>query len=186
VAVGEPLLTLETSKVNVEVAAEQAGRLSHNRTRPGRGCEGRRYPGILETAATPEARPCHCAAARAERAARTSGATHRRGSPGECLRARGSRHPSRPARCPRFGDRLGSVPGTGPSGKNHRSDVETYQRKSRTEVPGATPKPAVAPAPGPEGREERVKLSRRRRTIAARWWKPSTRPLCSPHSTKPT
>ncbi len=69
----------------------------------------------------------------------------------------------------------GQVPGTGPGGRVTRQDVEAFLEKSKQQPaparPVATP-PASAPEPEErrvvDTREERVRMSRRRRTIAER------------------
>ena len=53
VNVGEPLVELETDKIDLEVAAPQAGVLEENCARRRRRREGRRGPGVIEEGAAP-------------------------------------------------------------------------------------------------------------------------------------
>jgi len=63
---------------------------------------------------------------------------------------------------------LGSVRGTGPSGRVTREDVAAYVTSRQTPAVSAPAAAAVPPASGGERREERVRMSRRRQTIAQR------------------
>ncbi|RMG48234.1 MAG: 2-oxoglutarate dehydrogenase complex dihydrolipoyllysine-residue succinyltransferase, partial [Acidobacteria bacterium] len=73
---------------------------------------------------------------------------------------------------------LESVPGSGPSGQITREDVQSYLQQQRVEAapPQPTPvagrpRPEEVPAPTPTDRarrEERIRMSRRRQTIARR------------------
>jgi len=62
---------------------------------------------------------------------------------------------------------LASVRGTGPSGRVTREDVAAYVTSRQTPTVSA-PVAAAPPASGGERREERVRMSRRRQTIAQR------------------
>lgn len=62
---------------------------------------------------------------------------------------------------------LASVRGTGPSGRVTREDVAAYVTSRQTPAVSA-PAAAVPPASGGERREERIRMSRRRQTIAQR------------------
>jgi len=182
VAVGEALVTLETSKVNVEIAAEQTGVLSHIEHGNGEDVKVGDVLGSLETAVAADAQPPAPPAKEAPPAAPPP------------VAAAPERAPERQPRATPLAQRvardlavdLSRVPGTGPAGKTTRGDVEAYLEKTHVEAPAAPPKPAPPapampakpPAPAapakpvavlsPEGRTERVRLSRRRRTIAAR------------------
>jgi 2-oxoglutarate dehydrogenase E2 component (dihydrolipoamide succinyltransferase) len=167
VAAGDHLLSLETSKVNVEVAAEQAGRLSHILHTRGEDVKVGDVLGTLETAVVPEAKPGLPAQPAAKAPAPVAAAE---AAPGHEVRAT----PLAQRVAHDLAVDLAQVPGTGPSGKTTRSDVEAFATKGRAEktvaaprTPAAPPAPA-APLPMVAGREERVRLSRRRRTIAAR------------------
>jgi 2-oxoglutarate dehydrogenase E2 component (dihydrolipoamide succinyltransferase) len=78
---------------------------------------------------------------------------------------------------------LASVPGTGPGGRVTREDVLATVNGRQASIPAAAPAPAPTPTPAPvqvqaeptappapavDGREERVRMSRRRQTIATR------------------
>ncbi len=184
VSVGEPLVALETSKVNVEIAAEQAGVLSHVEHGNGEDVKVGDVLGTLETAMAPGAQPP--APAAKETPATTSPTVAVAPEKAAEHEPRATPLAQRVARD--LAVDLTQVPGTGPAGKTTRGDVEAYLQKTRVEAPpapaksarpapvaAAKPLPAApsAPAkpvaaPAPEGRTERVRLSRRRRTIAAR------------------
>jgi len=66
---------------------------------------------------------------------------------------------------------LASVRGTGPSGRVRREDVAAYVTSRETpavSAPAAATAPPAPPVSGGERREERVRMSRRRQTIAQR------------------
>ncbi len=168
VAVGEPLLSLETSKVNVEVAAEQAGVLSRIAHATGEDVKVGDVLGVLETTAPAETKPSPAVPAAAPQAPTPSAPVP--SAPGA------TPEPERETRATPLAQRvardlavdIAQVPGTGPLGKATRSDVEAYLKKGRAEPPAAPKPPTPAPTPTVQGQVERVKLSRRRRTIATR------------------
>ncbi len=145
VEAGEPLVQLETEKVNVDVSADQAGVLSSisahegDTVHPGdmlatidetRAVAGSAPPASQEEAARPHASPV------ARRMAEEHGLD------------------------------LSKVEGTGTGGRVTREDVERYVRPA-AHVQEAPP---IAPAPSRDGQrpETRIRMSRRRQTIASR------------------
>jgi 2-oxoglutarate dehydrogenase E2 component (dihydrolipoamide succinyltransferase) len=157
VAVGDPLLALETSKVNIEVAAEQAGTLLSIAQPAGADVRVGDTLGLIETDAALQPAPAAAEAAPQEPSGRPE------------MPAKTLAEPAAPATplarrvAEDLGVNLAQVPGTGPAGRTTRGDVETYyQRQVKPAAsPPAEPLPSVR-------REERVKMSRRRRTIAQR------------------
>lgn len=156
VALGEPVVELETDKVNLEVTAPAAGTLAALQQAEGTTVgvgdtlgtiaegEGAEPP----PAATPSAPPTP-APAEPEPAADPS----HRASPDVRQRAEA------------LSVDLSAVSGTGPRGRITRTDVEAFAAKSSPPPTAAeTPKepPVAAPA------ERRVRLSQRRLTIARR------------------
>lgn len=187
VEVGEAVLELETEKVDLEVGAERTGILTEIKVAEGEDVEVGDVLGLFEpfeeaeetngaeeepeaeaeeVRETPEAKPGEAEGHEPEReSASVSG-------DGATPVAR------------RYADEqsidLSEVPGTGPRGRVTREDVERYVQQHEVEAPTAVEaepeeKQAEKPAEkgeaqlaGPDRREERVRMSRRRRTIARR------------------
>ncbi len=158
VAVGEPLVELETDKINLEVGAEHDGVLV--RIVQAVGADVRAGDVLAEVAEAGESAP-------PPRAVQSAMPTDRAGEEPKV-----SPVARRLAR--EHGIDLGAVQGSGPGARVTRSDVERYVA-SLEPPPGeaaAAPLPAAAPplsAP-PDGLrpQERVRMTRRRRTIGRR------------------
>ncbi len=157
IAAGEVLVELETDKVTVEVAAEEAGVLSRILKPDGAVVTmGETLGVITETAAAPVAAQLHDGASEARvmatpvarRVAETQGVN------------------------------IAAIPGSGPGGRVTKEDVlkrEGTHRPAPTDhapppppVSPPAPTPTPAAVSGEERREERIRMSRRRQTIAAR------------------
>jgi 2-oxoglutarate dehydrogenase E2 component (dihydrolipoamide succinyltransferase) len=168
----EPLVELETDKVNVEVPAEQAGVLQAIERQEGDTVEVGELLGTIEAgaAAEPAPEPAEKEAAPEPEpvAADTGGKESLRASPA-----------TRKLASERAVD-LSTVSGTGPGGRIRPQDVmgapQAAQAPAQPQQPaptnGAAAARKAAPAPAApvaaNGREERVRMSRRRQTIAAR------------------
>ena len=159
VAAGDPLVELETDKIDVEVGAPQAGVLAKIERREGTDVKIGEILGMVAAAATG-----------AERVAPVDVA---QGVPGPSA-VEGSPAPATPSarKLARQHDvDLHAVPGSGDGGRVTRSDVESaVQQAMAPAAQPAPPKPAPSEVPrAAEARpEERVRLSRRRLTIARR------------------
>ncbi len=188
VAAGEPVVELETEKVNVQVAAEEAGVLSRILHKEGDTV----HPGdvLAEVeAGAKAARPA--AAAKPPEAAAAPAPKPPEAAPApaavwEAVAPRVEAGPeAEKAHVSPMAQRLAAelkvdlarVQGTGPGGRIMKEDVEAYARQAAQAAPPAAPAPEAAPAPSaaprapapPEGRPEvRQRLSRRRATIARR------------------
>lgn len=156
ITAGEVLVELETDKVTVEVTAEESGVLSHILKPDGAIVTMGETLGIIAaTAETPVAVQAHDGASGtrvmatpvARRVAETQGVD------------------------------IAAIPGSGPGGRVTKEDVLKRERASRpapTEhtppppAPISAPPPVPAPVSGEGRREERIRMSRRRQTIAAR------------------
>lgn len=189
VNVGDALVELETDKVNVEVSAEQSGVLQKIVKQEGDevavgdviGMIGESAQQAQPQPATPASEPAIAARPAASApAASIDGAVQRPVSP-VARRVAAENNVD-----------LTQVKGNSPHGRVMREDVMNYIEQSSqsptaaastaTPVPQANsvapvaPPPQPAPAPSPRpltqaetgGREERVRLSRRRQTIAQR------------------
>lgn len=155
VEAGEPLVELETDKVNLEVTAERAGILERIERRQG---ETVRPGDVLAILAESPAAP-------AERA-------EVEGAPAPVAEAADRPHASPLARrlAQEYGVDLREVAGTGTAGRVTREDVERYLSQKSAQPPAAPPAPPP-PAPPPAAAtrpEERIRMSRRRQTIAQR------------------
>jgi 2-oxoglutarate dehydrogenase E2 component (dihydrolipoamide succinyltransferase) len=187
VAAGEPLVELETDKVNMEVAATGSGVLQSIVKREGdtvgigeilalvggAGAAASPAPQAAAPAAPAEAPAAPAASAPA--AADDEGASTDGGRSTPLARRIAAEH----------GLDVAQIKGTGPNGRVTRDDVNAHlEQQQGGGTPASAPQaaapaatPAAAPAPKPAasapstaaGRpEERVKMSRRRQTIARR------------------
>ena len=185
VEAGEPLVELETDKVNVDVAAERSGVL----TKIVRASGETVHPGdILATVsdagvASDGAGSAPAAAEQAQPATNgASAAPAAAAPPAQGTVAQDRPHASPVARrmADEHGLDLGQVAGSGTAGRVTREDVEQFLASQRTATGAAAPAAPSAPsgAPGtpPSGTtrpadtrgEERIRMSRRRQTIAMR------------------
>ena len=159
VAVDEPIVSLETDKVAVDVPSTVAGVLSEHRAEVGDTVEvGAVIAVIEEGEGAPAAKP---AAAKADTPA--PAASEEATSAAETL------SPAVRRAVLEHGVDPSTIKGTGKGGRITKEDVlEAAKNKSD---PAPTPAPAAAPAaPAATGerREERVKMTRMRQTIAKR------------------
>ena len=173
VNVGDILLELETQKVNLEVGAKDSGILAKINFQAGQDVKLGDVLGVIdEKGAQP---PVSAPPSKEPIPARSD----------ESAPAR----PHTPSATPiamrvakENGVDVSGVAGTGPDGRVTRVDVEQFvqgQQKARdtsVQLPAKSAAPAVAPAPVAQAkteaesslREKRVRMSRRRRTIAQR------------------
>jgi 2-oxoglutarate dehydrogenase E2 component (dihydrolipoamide succinyltransferase) len=174
VEAGESLVQLETEKVNVDVAADQAGVLGKIARQEGETVHPGDVLGVLDDAtATAQPRP-KTDAPRAEAPAaspadaRPTSAAESPASATEMDRPHASPVARRLAE--EHGVDLGKVEGTGTGGRVTREDVERHLGAPATgERPASVPTPTVtADSQTPDRRETRVRMSRRRQTIAQR------------------
>ncbi len=164
VAADEPLVELETDKVTVEVPSPSAGTLSSIVADEGAEVEVGAVLGVVgEGAGAPAAKP----AAGVNPPPRPSGPVARH-EPPAAPAADAASHAPLPAAAKMLVEqgvapaRIGA--GSGKDGRITKGDVLDFL--ARPAAPAAAPA-ARAPRPG-DAREERVKMTRLRRTIAAR------------------
>lgn len=164
VKVGEPVVELETEKVNLEVGAAQAGVLARIERQQGEDVRVGDVLGVIEAtseAAAPSPAPPPSAAPKREPEPQ----------PGQP-----SATPVAQRMAQDLGVDLAQISGTGPRGRVTREDVQAHAEKQKTErtvpppppAPAQTAPPSSRPAAESGRREERVRMSRRRRTIAQR------------------
>ncbi|HUR32335.1 MAG TPA: 2-oxoglutarate dehydrogenase complex dihydrolipoyllysine-residue succinyltransferase [Vicinamibacterales bacterium] len=170
VALGDPLVELETDKVNLEVPAPVAGVLSRIDHQDGADVKIGEVLGIIDesgVAAAPAAPPAQPAPATGAAAPPAPVAA----ADADKMRAT----PTAKKAAEQNDVNIASVKGTGVAGRVMRSDVEQAARggtPAAPSVPAAPPVPAVRPAAprvaSGERREERVRMTKRRATIARR------------------
>ncbi len=173
VAADEPLVELETDKVTVEVNAPAAGTLVEIRAAEGAEVEVGAVLGTLDAAGAARHAPGPAANPQpgVHAPPRPSGPVARPATPPADIAAAGSAPPL-PAAAKLMTEQAltpGDVGvGSGKDGRITKGDVLAFLAR-----PAATPAPATAP-PAPAsaraeaGREERVRMTRLRRTIALR------------------
>jgi 2-oxoglutarate dehydrogenase E2 component (dihydrolipoamide succinyltransferase) len=173
VAVDEPVVELETDKVTVEVPSPGAGTLGAIQAEEGAEVEVGALLATLEAsgaapakAPTPAANP----SAGVNPPPTPRGPVSRPATPPADVAAHGTAvvaHPAMPSAAKMMEERglaPSSVPGTGKDGRVTKGDVLSFMDRP---VAAAVPVAAKAPRPTGEG-EERVKMTRLRRTIAQR------------------
>ncbi|HVA92234.1 MAG TPA: 2-oxoglutarate dehydrogenase complex dihydrolipoyllysine-residue succinyltransferase [Chloroflexota bacterium] len=168
VAPGDPLVSLETDKVDMEVAAEEAGVLARMDKHSGDtvavgevlGSLSSVEPGLSDNGARPSAEPLVGAA--------PAPAAPEPAAPG----AQATPVARRLATEERID--LAGLRGSGPGGRITKQDVSAARGIPAPTAPPPPATPPTSPLPAApqsaarEGREERVRLSRRRQTIARR------------------
>lgn len=171
VKIGEALVELETEKANFEVAAEKQGVLSKILKQDGEDVEVGDVLGSIEEGKAGDAAP-------AKEEAKAPEPAPVKEAPKQETEEKVTPVARRVAEENNVD--LSKVQGTGPSGRVTKEDVEAYIAKAAQpakEEPAKAPSTAVIQAPkeapailhiSRDAREERVKMSRRRRTIARR------------------
>jgi 2-oxoglutarate dehydrogenase E2 component (dihydrolipoamide succinyltransferase) len=179
VAVDEPLVELETDKVTIEVPAPSAGTLGEIAAKDGETVAvgallGQINDGAAGAAAKPAAAPAKAAAAAAPpppppaAAAPTAGAPAQKAPPTDAPLAPSVRKISAES-----GIDAATVPGSGKDGRVTKGDMlAAIEKAASAPTPIHQPAAAVqvrAPSPADDAaREERVKMTRLRQTIARR------------------
>ena len=170
VAVDEPIVSLETDKVAVDVPSPVAGIMSEHRVAVGDTVEVGAVIAVIEAGVSaPVAAPAHApAAAKAETPA--PAATEELGSAAQTM------SPAVRRAVLEHGVDPSTIKGTGKDGRLTKEDVLAAAEAKKTG--GAVPAPAPAPAASAQAAlpvatggargEERVKMTRMRQTIAKR------------------
>jgi 2-oxoglutarate dehydrogenase E2 component (dihydrolipoamide succinyltransferase) len=174
VEAGEPLVQLETEKVNVDVSADQSGVLGSVSAREGDTVRPGDVLATIDESAQPSRAPQPVVVDDASQVTPESGPSVAASVQTPAPDARAAAEAERPHASPvarriaeEHGIDLSRVEGTGTGGRVTREDVERYLQ------PGDRPPTPSAPAPsGPsvDGQrpEMRIRMSRRRQTIASR------------------
>jgi 2-oxoglutarate dehydrogenase E2 component (dihydrolipoamide succinyltransferase) len=160
----EPLVELETDKVTVEVPAPASGKLSSIDAAPGTTVNVGALLGMIEEGAAGTAAP-----------AKPAEAPKKAEAPAPAAKA--AEAPLSPAVRKMVEENkvdASAVPGTGKDGRITKGDVIAHLEKPAAPAPVPAPSPASVPVPrapsaqNDAAREERVKMSRLRLTIARR------------------
>ena len=180
IAAGEPLVELETDKIDLEVSAETAGVLSRIERKDGEDVKVGEVLGVMETGAQ--------GAQGATGARSASPAVTAPVAPAAPAAPAGKRStPTARKVAEEHGVDLSKVAGSGDGGRITKEDVQKLVTSAGTPAPAPAPPaergeapparsapPAGAPAPAPlvsvasARTEERVRMSKRRATIAKR------------------
>ncbi|MCO5132181.1 MAG: 2-oxoglutarate dehydrogenase complex dihydrolipoyllysine-residue succinyltransferase [Xanthobacteraceae bacterium] len=169
VAVDEPLVELETDKVTIEVPSPSAGTLGEIIAKDGETVAVGALLGQITDGAAPAAKPAAPAAQAAPAAAAPAPAP----APPKAPPADAPVAPSVRKLSAESGIDAASVPGTGKDGRVNKGDMlAAIEKAASSATPVNQPAAAVqvrAPSPaGDAAREERVKMTRLRQTIARR------------------
>jgi 2-oxoglutarate dehydrogenase E2 component (dihydrolipoamide succinyltransferase) len=159
----EPLVELETDKVTVEVPAPASGKLSSIDAAPGTTVNVGALLGLIEEGAAGSAPAKAEAPKKAEAPAPAAKPAEAPLSPAVRKMAEENKLDT------------AAISGTGKDGRLTKGDVIAHLEKPAAPAPASAPAPAPMPAavrapssPGDAGREERVRMSRLRLTIARR------------------
>jgi 2-oxoglutarate dehydrogenase E2 component (dihydrolipoamide succinyltransferase) len=156
VEAGEALVQLETEKVNVDVAADQAGVLGKIAAQEGATVRPGDLLATIDEAAPVQAPPASTAQPARHEAVEEPDADRPHASP--VARRMAEEH----------GLDLGAVEGTGTGGRVTREDVERHlQPAAKSATSERPPAPAAPSVDGSRG-ETRIRMTRRRQTIAQR------------------
>lgn len=179
VKVDEPLVELETDKVTIEVPAPAAGTLSEIIAKDGQTVAVGALLGQIAEGAGAAAAPAKSAAAPAAEApkaaapAATAAASAPAAAPAKTVAADTPQAPSVRKLGAESGTDPSTVPGTGKDGRVTKGDMMAAIERAASQ-PTPVPQPAAAvqvraPSPADDAaREERVKMTRLRQTIARR------------------
>lgn len=183
VNVGEALVTLETDKVDVEVGAEKNGVLKEIKVEAGTDVAVGDTLAVIDEDAESEA------SAETEASKNGTGSATAEADTESVKETAESKEPQPDSKekvtpvARRVAEDMGvdvsQVSGTGPGGRVTKQDIEAFSEKQTgktdqppkaEEAPKKTAEKQTAPPPAtkPSGREERIRMSRRRRTIATR------------------
>jgi 2-oxoglutarate dehydrogenase E2 component (dihydrolipoamide succinyltransferase) len=184
VNVGEALVTLETDKVDVEVGAEKNGVLKEIKVEAGTDVAVGDVLAVIDEEAEAGTSKNGTSAETAEPESSEEAETaEEKEAEKEPVAAQGDGREQVTPVAKRVAEDKGvdvsKVSGTGPGGRVTRQDVQAYsetqQGKAAPELSKAVQEPAKSegkptstPTKERSGREERIKMSRRRRTIASR------------------
>ena len=173
VAAGDALVELETDKIDLEVPAPQGGVLKRIDRKDGEDVKVGEVLGVIEESAQQGAEGAKSAEG-AESAEGAKGAESAKGAEAECEGCDLAKEKTRATPTARKAAAqsevdLTTVKGSGDAGRVMRRDVEQAAKPPAPSPATPPAAPAVAPRrPAGERTEERVRMSKRRATIAKR------------------
>jgi 2-oxoglutarate dehydrogenase E2 component (dihydrolipoamide succinyltransferase) len=173
VEIGEPVVELETEKIDLEVGAEHSGVLASIKRQEGEDVKVGELLAVVDESGAGAAKPVEAPSAAAAPAAAQPAA------PAAAPQAEEPRAtPTAKRMASDHGVNLGTLQGSGAAGRVMKQDVQNVIAPATPAPSKATPaptaKPPAAPAPKPQPRpagdrsEERVRMTKRRQTIARR------------------
>ncbi len=162
VALDEPIASLETDKVAVEVPSPVAGILSEQSVKVGDTVQVGALIALVEAGGTPSAKPAAAAPAPAPASIPAPAAPEEESGDPQTL------SPSVRRVVLEHGLDPSTIKGSGKDGRLTKEDVLAAAQAKKSAPAPATSAPAPAPAASGERREERVKMTRLRQTIARR------------------
>ncbi|QFT78241.1 2-oxoglutarate dehydrogenase complex dihydrolipoyllysine-residue succinyltransferase [Erythrobacter sp. THAF29] len=170
VAADEPIASLETDKVAVDVPSPVAGVLQEHKAAVGDTVEVGAVIAVIEEGATGAATTGEEAGRKAEKA--EEGKKERAKADADLVDASQTLSPAVRRAVLEHGVDPSTIKGTGKDGRLTKEDVLAAAKAKGDPAPAPSPSPAPAPAgaaPAAAGRnEERVKMTRMRQTIAKR------------------
>lgn len=167
VAADEPIASLETDKVAVDVPSPVAGVLQEHRAEVGDTVEVGAVIAVIEEGATASAAP----AAKAETPAPSPAPAAKEAPSADQVAAAQTLSPAVRRAVLEHGVDPSTIKGTGKDGRLTKEDVLAAAKAKGDPAPAPAPAPAASPAPAAAGvgrNEERVKMTRMRQTIARR------------------
>lgn len=168
---GEYIAELETDKVNVEITAEHSGVIKEFKKEPGDTVEVGEVIAVIdenESGGSSEAPPAEAPAAVKEEKAEAKEAESTASTQDRPLASPAARKLARER-----GIDLSAISTADPLGRVRKQDVELHESKPAVKQPAAKPQEKKAPAATAVSSDqskpvERIKMSRRRQTIAKR------------------
>jgi 2-oxoglutarate dehydrogenase E2 component (dihydrolipoamide succinyltransferase) len=178
VSVGEAVVELETDKVDLEVGATKSGLLAHIAVEEGQDVHVGEVLGTIEEAEEAEL-PEEKRVPEEPKKAEAPEEEAKPEAPEKPTEAEVIEKATPVAR--RYAEEQGidleKITGSGPGGRITKGDIERFIKAQEQKPEALRPEPESRPAEGPapeipivarEAREERIRMSRRRRTIARR------------------
>ncbi|MEM6475310.1 MAG: 2-oxoglutarate dehydrogenase complex dihydrolipoyllysine-residue succinyltransferase [Pseudomonadota bacterium] len=165
VAADEPIASLETDKVAVDVPSPVAGVMSEHRAEVGDTVEVGAVIAVIEEGATADAKPAASAAKADTPAPAPAAAKDAAGDAAVTM------SPAVRRAVLEHGVDPSTIKGTGKDGRLTKEDVIAAAKAKSDPAPASAPAPSPAPAAAASGGErnvERVKMTRMRQTIAKR------------------
>jgi 2-oxoglutarate dehydrogenase E2 component (dihydrolipoamide succinyltransferase) len=189
VEVGEPVVELETEKIDLEVNAEKSGVITSIKRQEGEDVKIGELLAVVDESAAAKPAAAGDAAAAAPAVGASASAAAAASTAAPAARAEAADAPKATPTAKRMAKdndvNLGAVQGSGAAGRVMKQDVQNAMAKPAAPAPASAPAPAPAATPAParqaaapaakapqrpagERAERRVRMTKRRSTIARR------------------